>query len=212
MQSKRKCNCANSCNCKDQVVNAKTFVKNLKKRNKFSKKQRDTFSVVHFDLKGSTKLMRKDPITAITNMLLHNKMCRSIVEKNNGIVIKELGDAVMVIFKNPGLACECAIKVIRNLKKHSGGIRTKVTVGSGTIWKIKTAKEEDVYGVPVNLCTRMSAHATENCILLEEDAYVSVHNWLSDEKKIRFVKVKSNGKDLNLRDFGSVPMRKIILQ
>ena len=40
MQSKRKCN------CKDQVVNAKTFVKNLKKRNKFSKKQRDTFSVV----------------------------------------------------------------------------------------------------------------------------------------------------------------------
>lgn len=211
MQSKHKCSCANGCNCRDQVLKAKTFVKNLKKNKKFSKNQRDTFSVVHFDLKESTKLMRKAPLTAITNMLLHNKMCRNIVEKNNGTVIKELGDAVMVTFNNTGLACECAIKVIRNLKKHGGGIRTKVTVGYGTLWKIKTAKEEDVYGVPVNLCTRMSAHATEDCILFEEEAYGLVHDWLADEKKIRFVKVKSKGEDLKLRDFGPVPMRKIIV-
>lgn len=211
MQSKHKCSCANSCNCRYEILQAKTFVKNLKKNKRFSKNQRDTFSVVHFDLKGSTKLMRKEPLTAIDNMLLHNKMCRNIVEKNGGTVIKELGDAVMAIFKNSGLACECAIKVIRNLKKHGGGIHTKVTVGSGTIWNIKTAKEGDVYGVPVNLCTRMSAHATEDCILFEENAYGLVHDWLSDEKKIRFVKVKSKGEDLKLRDFGSVPMRKIIV-
>lgn len=211
MQPKRKCNCLNSCNCKDEIDNAKKFVKNLKKKNKFSKKQRETYSVVHFDLKGSTKLMRKDPIESISKMLLHNKMCRNIVEKNDGTIIKELGDAILVTFKNSGLACECAIKVIRNLKKHGSGIRTKVTVASGTLWKIKTALEYDVYGIPVNLCTRMSQYAKEDCILFEEDAYVSVDNWLSDEKKIKYVKVKCLGEDVKLNDFGPTPMRKIIV-
>ena len=211
MQTKRKCNCSNSCNCKDEIDKAKKFVKNLKNKNKFSKKQRDTFSVVHFDLKGSTKLMRKDPLVAISRMLLHNKMCRNIVEKNNGVVIKELGDAILVTFKGSGLACECAIKVIRNLKRHGSGIRTKVTVASGTLWKIKTTSEDDVYGVPVNLCTRMSQYAKEDCVLFEENAYVAVDNWLSDEKNIGYVKVKSKGKDRKLNDFGYTPMRKIIV-
>ena len=107
--------------------------------------------------------MRKDSDAAITRMLTHNKMCRNIVEKNKGLVIKELRDAILAIFKNPGLSCECAIKVIRNLKKHGNGICTKVTLGSGTIWKIKTTKEEDVYGVPMNLCTRMSTYAKCPC-------------------------------------------------
>jgi class 3 adenylate cyclase len=155
--------------------------------------------------------MRKDPIAAITKMLLHNKMCRNIVEKNNGIVIKELGDAILVTFKSAGLACECAIKVIRNLKRQGKGIRTKVTVASGTLWKIKTTTEDDVYGIPVNLCTRMSQYAKEDCILFEENAYVAVQNWLLDDKKIRYNKVKQKGKDLKLNDFGLTPMRKIIV-
>ena len=209
MQSKRKCNCIKSCNCKDEIDKAKKFIKNLKTKNKFSKKYRDTLSIAHFDLKGSTKLMRTDPMTAISKMLLHNKMCRNIVEKNHGIVIKELGDAILVTFKNSEMACECAIKVIRNLKKHGAGIRTKVTVASGTLWRIQTTKEEDVYGVPVNLCTRMSQHAKEDCVLFEENAYVTVENWLSDEKNIKYCKVKCKGEDLKLNDFGSTPMRKI---
>ncbi|PJC51303.1 MAG: hypothetical protein CO032_00155 [Nitrosopumilales archaeon CG_4_9_14_0_2_um_filter_34_16] len=211
MLPKTKCNCSNSCTCKDEILKAKKFVKNLKNKNKFSKKQRDTFSVVHFDLRGSTKLMRKDPLVSITNMLLHNKMCRNIVEKNQGTVIKELGDAIIVVFKSTALACECAIKIIRNLKKHGGGIKTKVTIASGTLWTIKTTNEDDVYGIPVNMCTRMSTHAQENCIIFEENAYVSVQNWLLDDKKIKFKKVTRNGKNIRLNDFGPTPMRKIIV-
>ena len=207
----RKCNCSNSCTCKDEICKAKKFVADLKTKNKFSEKQRNSFSVVHFDLKGSTKLMRKDPITAITKMLLHNKMCRNVIEKNDGTVIKELGDAILVTFKGPGVACECAIKVIRNLKKHGGEIRTKVTVASGTLWMIRTTTEDDIYGVPVNQCTRMSQHAKEDCILIEENVYVSVQNWLSHEKNIKYHKVKSNSEDITLIDFGPVPMRKIIV-
>ena len=205
MKSKYGRNCSDSCDCKEEVTKAKAFISNLKKRDKFSQKQRDSYSVVHFDLKGSTRQMRKNPTKTITHMLLHNKMCRNIVEKNGGITVKELGDAIMVSFKTPGNACECAIKVIRNLRRHGGGIHTKVTVGSGTMWKIRTANEDDIYGVPVNLCTRMSKYAKEDQILFEEKMYTQLHDWLVEEKKIKFGRAHSN----KLRDFGDVSMRRI---
>ena len=75
-------------------------------------------------------------------------------------------------------------------------------------WKIQTTSEEDVYGIPVNLCTRMSQHAKEDCVLFEENAYVAIENWLYDDKNIRYVKVKNKGKDIKLNDFGVTPIEK----
>lgn len=215
MKSQSNCHCSNDDNCENEINKAKKFV------NKLGRKDRNTYTVAHFDLKGSTKLMQSDAYSAITKMLLHNKICRNIIEKNDGKVIKELGDAVMVTFNGTGKACSCAIKIIRNLKKHEKDIRTKVTISHGTLWNIKTTKEEDVYGEPVNRCTRMSKYANEDCILFEEKAYLTIQLFLQDEKNINYRKVKCNkedpkvecnGNDIVLDDFGTTPMREIIVQ
>ncbi len=203
-KSTSKCNCANGHNCKDEIDKAKKFVNNIIPK-------RDIYTVAHFDLKGSTKKMIHEPYDTITSMLLHNEMCRKIIEQNNGKIIKELGDAVMVTFKNSGMACECAIKVIRNLQRYGQGLCTKVTIASGTVWSIKTHGVSDVYGVPVNLCNRMSKHAIQDCILFEEDSYFAIKDWLVDDKKIQYRKIRKKGKDLELLDFGRLPMRKIII-
>jgi class 3 adenylate cyclase len=214
MKSQSNCHCSNDNNCKDEINKAKKFV------NKLGRDDRDTYTVAHFDLKGSTKLMQADAYSAITKMLLHNKICRNIIEKNDGTIIKELGDAVMVTFKGTGKACECAIKIIRNLKKHEKEIRTKVTISHGTLWNIKTTNDDDVYGEPVNRCTRMSKYAKEDCILFEEKAYTTIQYYLQDDTHIKYRKVKCNkkdrkvecdGNDIILDDFGSTPMRKIIV-
>ena len=206
--------CSDSDDCKPEVDNARKFVKRL------SRDDRGTYTVAHFDLKGSTKLMRADAIEAIGKMLLHNKICRSIAEKNKGKVIKELGDAVMVRFKTTGKACECSIKIIRNLKNHEKKIKTKVTISHGTLWNIKTTNEDDIYGEPVNRCARMSKYAKENCILIEESAYEAVKLYLKDQKNIRYQKItcpeknpkiECDGNDIVLDDFGVTPMRKIVI-
>lgn len=160
---------------------------------------------------GSTRKMMGRPYDTITDMLLHNRMCGNIIRRHGGIVVKELGDAVMAFFKTEGEACECAIRVIRNLKMHGRGIRTKVTVASGTVWKSNTHRGDDVYGLPVNICNRMSKHAKEDCVLMREISYVYVQNWLHRDKDIRFVKVKKLGKDVDLDDFGPTPMRRIVV-
>lgn len=215
MKSSSSCHCSSDDNCENEIKKAQRFV------SKLDRNDRKTYTVAHFDLRGSTKLMQADDYTAITKMLLHNKICRNIIEKNNGKVIKELGDAVMVTFNGTGRACACAIKIIRNLKKHQQDIHTKVTISHGTLWNIKTTKEDDVYGEPVNRCARMSKYANEDCILFEETASDTIKLYLEDELNIKYRKVKCNknnpkvecdGDNIVLDDFGTTPMQEILVK
>lgn len=142
-------------------------------------------AIVFFDMPGSTKMMRRDPRTAIPTMLGHNAMCRVIIESSGGRIVKELGDGLMVQFTNTGEALGCAITVIQNLRKHGCGICTKATIAFGTLWNIKNASgHRDVYGTPVHVSSRMTAHAVKNTILIDgTDREVAV-DWLG---RSRFV-------------------------
>lgn len=168
----------------------------------------DIYAVAHFDLTRSTKEMQIDQEKTITKMLIHNKICRNLIEENGGTVIKELGDAVLATYPNAPKACQCALNVIHNFKKYGKDIVTKVTITAGTLEKIKTAKEPDVYGVPVNLCNRMSKYASPDSIVIEEKRYEDIKSWLSKDKRIKFC----NPKKVKLVDFKPTIIRKITLK
>lgn len=142
-------------------------------------------TIAFFDMPGSTKMMNRDPRTAIPTMLGHNAMCRVIIESSGGKIVKELGDGLMVQFTNTGKALGCAITLIKNLRKHGCGICTKATIAFGTLWNIKnTSGHSDVYGKPVHISSRMTAHAVKNTILIVgTDREVAV-DWLG---RSRFV-------------------------
>lgn len=86
-------------------------------------------------------------------------------------------------------------------------MHTKVTITAGTIEKISTTKEPDIYGVPVNMCNRMSKHAAIDSILIEEDRFQDIQGWLQNDKKIKYHKPKQE----TLADFGPCNLRKIAL-
>ncbi|MHB8546499.1 MAG: nucleotidyl cyclase domain-containing protein [Nitrosotalea sp.] len=182
------------------VTGAPKFVKKLK-RNK------QIYGVAHFDLPRSTKKMIDDQPKAITEMLLHNRICSGIVKENGGRVIKELGDAVLATFQDAPTACECGLKVIHNLKKRGKGIHTKVTITAGTIEKISTDGKPDVYGLAVNLCNRMAKKARVDAVIIEETRFREVKDWLPPDKKIKFGRPKW----VKLDDFGYLELRDITL-
>lgn len=76
--------CSTSENCKEEVNSAKKFVRKVTR-------QKDIYTVAHFDLPKSTQKMITSPHSTITEMITHNKICCNIIEKNHGSVIKELG-------------------------------------------------------------------------------------------------------------------------
>ena len=195
-----KVNSFDSCYPK-KINESRKYVKELKRSS-------GIYAIAHFDLIGSTKKMKKDQARTITEMLTHNKICRSLIKENNGIVIKELGDAVLVTFLNTPKACQCALNVIHNFKKYGKGILTKVTITAGTIEKIKTTNEPDVYGVPVNLCTRMSKYARKNSIIVENKRSEDIKSWLPRDKRIKF----SPPENVEVNDFGDIEILKISLK
>lgn len=138
-------------------------------------------AIAFFDMPGSTKMMKRNPHDAIPSTLRHNIICLMIIESNNGRVIKELGDGMMVRFEDVGTAVTCAVQVIRCLREHAGRIRTKVSVACGMLWDIENPRgDQDVYGPPVHMSQRMSEHATKDTILIEEKDRGIVQEWLGN--------------------------------
>ena len=151
----------------------------------------DFGAVAFFDMPGSTNMMKQGPRKAVPTMLRHNAICIMIIESNNGCVIKELGDGLMVRFEHIGDAVTCAFQVIRCLREHAGLVRTKVSVAFGMIWDIENPHgDQDVYGQPVHMSQRMSEHATEDTILIEEKDRELVQEWLEDSIKISDFKIR----------------------
>lgn len=186
---------------KDKVVAAKKYVKCLIRRS-------EIYAVAHFDLTCSTKKMIKDQENTITEMLTHNKICRNLIQANGGTVVKELGDAVLATYPNAPKACQSALNVIDNFQKHGQGIVTKVTITAGTLEKVTTVKAPDIYGVPVNLCDRMSKHAALNSIVIEEKRFEDIKSWLPKDGRIKFRPAKK----VLLQDFKYIKLRKIALK
>ena len=153
-------------------------LENAARRAKRGRLEPSVGAIAFFDLPGSTKMMKNDPHMAVPCMILHNAMCRAIIRLNNGTIVKELGDGLMVRFDNAGYAIRCAVRVIKNLRKYGGGVCTKVTVAFGTLWDVKNSSgEPDVYGTPVHVSSRMEMYAVENTIVIDEKDRESIVEW-----------------------------------
>ena len=160
----------------------------------------DIAAIAFFDMPGSTNMMKQSPREAVPPMLRHNAICLMIIESNNGSVIKELGDGLMVRFDHIGDAVTCALHVIRCLREHAGLIRTKVSVAYGMLWDIKNPRgDQDVYGPPVHMSQRMSEHATEGTILIEEKDKELVGEWLGN--RITDLDFKIRRAQLKIRNY-----------
>lgn len=184
-----------------KVRAARTFVKQLPRTS-------GIYAVAHFDLTKSTKKMQINQEETITEMLTHNKICRNLIEEGRGTTIKELGDAVLATYPNAPIACQSALNIIHNFQKYGKGIVTKITITAGTLEKITSAKEADVYGVPVNLCNRMSKHASSNSIIIEDKRYDDIKSWLPKDDRIKY----GRSKTVKLDDFKDTKIRKITLK
>lgn len=189
------------------ITNYKNKIKPARREIKRVKRDHLLTVIAQFDLPGSTKKIIRNQKEGISKMLLHNKLCTEIIENNGGQVIKELGDAVLVLFESVPSACISALNVIYNFKKYERTIHTKVTITAGGIELIKTRCELDVYGKPVNLCNRLSRHADPDSVIIEDSRYLEVVHWLSKDRAVISRKLKKD-----CCEFGKCDIRKITLK
>jgi class 3 adenylate cyclase len=143
------------------------------------KNQTNLETIVIFDLVESTSLKLKiGHMEAMQKILMHDKICKAIIKRLNGEVLKETGDGVVALFKDPLSACLAAINVIEISNRKS--IPTKAALVLGIIEKIKLNNRIDIFGMSMDICSRIEKYAAENQILINSSLHDTAMTFLKN--------------------------------
>lgn len=161
-------------------------------------------TVAIFDLSNSTDLKLKvGHDDAIRKMLFHNQLCRQIIKRFNGYVVKDMGDGILAKFQDPMDACLAAINI--QIATTKCEIPSKTALALGVIEEATIDKNVDIYGSTVDLCSRMEKCAFPNQILTNRTLFDVISTHLKEHTDI----VTGNVMRADLKGFGMCEMYEI---
>lgn len=142
------------------------------------------------DIVNSTKISAKLTQKKLSKYyeVFLNSMAQ-IIERHGGYVIKNIGDSLLFYFPDSSKSqsydfkncLECGLAMIENhdkineiLKKAklpSLNYRISADYGEVSIMKTNDTSSIDVFGTPVNMCTKINHIAPKNSIVIGSDLY-----------------------------------------
>ena len=131
----------------------------------------------------------------------HNRIVLPLIDKNEGVVIKTIGDAVMASFSTPLSAVKASIAIQNGLHEYNrtaeevNRIYVKIGINKGEA----LVDAKDVYGDAVNMASRIQSQAGADQILISKSVYEQVKG--IDDILCRFhgnVQVKGKTEPLEL--------------
>lgn len=150
-----------------------------------------------FDLSDSTRLKLKiGHDETIKKIFLHNQICKVISKRFKGIIIKEMGDGILVAFNEPLQACLAAINI--QIATYKNEIISKAALTFGIVEEAKLDKTVDVFGTAVDLCARIEKYAFPNQILIDRSLYDVVKSQLITYNDIKI----GNAMKIVLKGYG----------
>ena len=139
--------------------------KEYKESPELQKKSGPVPTMVFSDVVGSSKMWSDDPVTMIGQLEAHHKLVDSLASKNNGWIVKTIGDAFMVYFEPSEYSLFNAIKFSKELilNEKSYGLRVGVCEGhmDEKTYSIQKVELRDFFGNAVNAASRMESKVSE---------------------------------------------------
>lgn len=128
-----------------------------------AKVRSDTATVMFTDIVESTAISLRLGDQAWTALIKsHFEECRNIVENEDGVVVKTLGDGGMFVFTSAGSALRAAARVQQSVSHADGDISVRIGVHTGDL----VHEGGDYLGTTVNKAARVAAAAKGNQILV----------------------------------------------
>ena len=139
--------------------------KEYKESPELQKKSGPVPTMVFSDVVGSSKMWSDDPVTMIGQLEAHHKLVDSLASKNNGWIVKTIGDAFMVYFEPSEYSLFNAIKFSKELilNEKAYGLRVGVCEGhmDEKTYSIQKVELRDFFGNAVNASSRMESKVSE---------------------------------------------------
>lgn len=122
-------------------------------------------AMVFTDVVGSSKMWSDDPMTMSGQLESHHKLVDSLSEKNNGWIVKTIGDAFMVYFEPSDTSLYNAIKFSKELILAEKAYSLRVGVCQGHMdektYSLQKVELKDFFGNAVNSASRMESKVCE---------------------------------------------------
>ena len=135
-------------------------------------------TVMFTDMKGFTLRTSSQSREETRHMIeRHREILLPVITGHGGRLIKEIGDAFLVVFDSPTDAVLAGMALQDTLSRHNaaasreGRIEVRIAVNTGEVIREKG----DVYGEAVNIAARVQAHAEPNEIYFTEATYLSMN-------------------------------------
>ncbi len=139
------------------------------------------FACIMFtDIVAYTTLIEQNEQLAMQVLAQNRNMQKSLIEYYGGQFVKEMGDGILSMFNSNRSAVSCA-QDIQQATEQIDHLRLRIGIHSGQVFKI----DGDVFGVVVNIASRLQTLARPGEIMISED----VARWVSSPN----LKPKSNG-------------------
>ena len=158
-------------------------------------------TMVFTDVVGSSKMWSDDPITMIGQLEAHHKLVDSLASKNNGWIVKTIGDAFMVYFEPSENSLFNAIKFSKELILGEKAYNLRVGICEGHMdektYRIQKVELRDFFGNAVNAASRMESKVSEAGGTIAFCSLKSIDNKLNSISKLgRLERVDLSGYDL----------------
>ena len=161
-------------------------------------------AIAIFDLSDSTSLkLRIGHDETVKKIFLHNQICRQIVKRFRGHIIKEMGDGLLVRFEDPLDACLCAVNI--QVATNKNDLLSKTALTLGIVEEAKINNSIDIFGTTVDLCSRIEKCAFPNQILMDRAMHDVVKSLLKDYSDIQI----SESMQIVLKGYGKSEIHEI---
>lgn len=208
-------------NANNDMLTLLTKATNLEQQ--FQKNTKNTI-ILFIDLQSSTQYKTTHTFfESLRKILTHNTIVSDFIRKNNGVIIKWLGDGIMARFTEKDIlkSVKASVEIQRffanynNDKSKEDKIRTKIGASIGHCLEISSIQNMtgDLMGLPVDTASRIQTLAKPCQILIDYKLRKKIGVLQKNEKfheKIKKLKISfSGGKLRNLRGLGQVKISEI---
>ena len=127
-------------------------------------------AIMFTDIVGYTALMGSDEDKAFDMLRRNHSFHENLIEKHNGILIKQIGDGTLASFPLASNAVRCAIDIQKEAKNQN--IPLKIGIHQGeTVFA-----DTDILGDSVNIASRLQEDAQQGCINISGSVYRDIKN------------------------------------
>ncbi len=135
-------------------------------------------AIMFTDMKGFTERTSTQSREQLHHLLqIQDDIIKPEIANHEGTIVKTIGDAFLVTFESPTDAVLCGTAIQKNIIEHNNEaqpdfkMQVRIAINSGEV----NIKDDDVFGEPVNIASRIEAIAEPNEIYFTESVYLSMN-------------------------------------